>query len=304
MRTARAQSRGALAALSGVVLLSVLVTGSGRSRAQQERGEPQKRAEPHPKTETASKRLEDLRHAAENYRITLDSEPPRTLVLKPDPVLRWSNPLRRTDDGAVFIWVSEGRPEVVASFYRHRREEVLQEDHEFQSLATTPLRAARDGSDVWFPPGGGVSLTPIPDAPPPAATPAERLRQMRALAREFKAFFNLPKEQSELRLLSQPIYRYETHRADVADGALFAFVQTTDPEVLLLIEARPHAAGLAWHYGIARMSMVNLRAEHKERTVWTADWDDQAEAPNKPYATLPGPRRNVVDDPGESTGSR
>ena len=39
----------------------------------------------------------------------------------------------------------------------------------------------------------------------------------------------------ELRLLPQPIFRYESD----ADGALFAFVQATDPEAVMTIDVRP-----------------------------------------------------------------
>ena len=51
-----------------------------------------------------------------------------------------------------------------------------------------------------------------------------------------------------LRLLTQPIYKYET--AD-SGGALFAFVEGTDPEVFLMIEARTVDAGSVWHYALA-----------------------------------------------------
>jgi hypothetical protein len=110
---------------------------------------------------------------------------------------------------------------------------------------------------------------------------------MRALAREFKATFNNPPDLSEIRLLTQPIYRFETEgkRADVLDGALFAYVHTTDPEVLLTIEARPSVEGgpVAWHYSLARMSMVNLRVHHKEREVWSAQWATNLKDPSEPY---------------------
>ena len=38
--------------------------------------------------------------------------------------------------------------------------------------------------------------------------------------------------------LSQPLYRYGGDDSGVLDGGLFVFVQGTDPEVFLLIEAR------------------------------------------------------------------
>jgi hypothetical protein len=240
------------------------------------------------RAEGAAGRLDQYKLEAGRYRIVVGERTARALALVPEPVLHWTNPLRKTDDGAVFLGVADGRPEAVASLYRYRAEGAVAEDHEFQSLATAPLTATRDGRTVWNPGTAGVTFAPIPDAPAPAATAAERLRQMRALAREFKAGFNGPRNKSDLRLLTQPLYRYEPNRPEVTDGALFAFVQTTDPEVLLLIEARRPAAGgpTAWHYAFARMSMVFLRGEHRGNTVWTADWDDRVEDPDKPYVTI------------------
>jgi len=233
--------------------------------------------------------LEELRRAAARYRIATDTDPLKNLVLATEPVLHWTNPLRSTAAGASFVWVADGRPEVIASLYRYTLEGKTAEDHEFQSLATTGLKATRDGLAVWTPRTAGVSLAPIPGAPKPAATPAERLRQMRALAHEFHAFFDAPEDRSELRLLPRPLYRYETNRPDLPDGALFAFVLTTDPEVLLVIEARPAGGASVWHYGFARMSMVNLRAKHKDRSVWSVDWVNNLQDPGQPYVTLRGP---------------
>ncbi len=83
----------------------------------------------------------------------------------------------------------------------------------------------------------------VSGAAAPATTPAERLRQMRDLAREFHIVMETESGRSDLRLLTQPVYRYEAK----TDGALFAFVLTTDPEAWLLIEERERRgnAGLA-----------------------------------------------------------
>jgi hypothetical protein len=64
--------------------------------------------------------LEELKHAAASYRVVADDKVPKTMLLVTEPVLHWSNPLRQTLDGAVFIWAADGRPEVVASLYRYK----------------------------------------------------------------------------------------------------------------------------------------------------------------------------------------
>lgn len=232
---------------------------------------------------------------AEAYRIALDAEPPRDLTLRAEPILKWNNPVRRTEDGAVLLWTDRGRPGAVASFYQYKSEGEVREAHEFASFATEPLTARVDeGQPVWAP-RIGLIPTPIPDAPRPAGGAAERSRQARSLAREFRAYYDNPPDQSEVRPLPQPLYHFDADaaRPEVLDGSLFAFVHTTDPEVLLLIEARATAGGglPAWHYAIARMTMVNVVVRHKDREVWRAPWDDNTANVSKPYITLSGPRQ-------------
>ncbi len=68
----------------------------------------------------------------------------RPLTLKPEPILKWSNPVRGSIYGDVFIWTENGRPEAVASIYKwysphtHRA-------NEFHSLALDKLIGERDG---------------------------------------------------------------------------------------------------------------------------------------------------------------
>jgi hypothetical protein len=230
--------------------------------------------------------LEAMKRSAASYRIAPDNERPKDLVLAEEPILRWTNPVRDTFAGACFVWLVDGRPQAVASIYRYGVDGRVEEEHEFQSLATTGLTATREGKTVWAPRTAGIELAPIPGAPRPAATSAERLRQLRSLAREFHAYFDSPEDRSELRLLPKPLYRYHTGRPDQSDGALFAFVLTTDPEVLLVIESRPARGAATWHYGFARMSMVNLRGAHKDRSVWKAEWAYELRNPSRPYFSV------------------
>jgi hypothetical protein len=83
---------------------------------------------------------------------------------------------------------------------------------------------------------------------------------MKALAREFAA--SMKDEQGEsyqLRLLTQPLVRYEPEGKQVLDGALFSFSLGTDPEVILLLEARAVKEGFQWHYACARFHYIDCR---------------------------------------------
>ena len=123
----------------------------------------------------------------------------------------------------------------------------------------------------WKPRAAGIELTPIEGAPRPAGSAAQRLVQMRALARDFSASTRDAEDRRwELRLLSQPLYRYESTDPDVPDGALFAFVTSagTDPEGSSSSRSdrlRWRDAGLAT--ALARFTDLELSVQYKGKEV-------------------------------------
>jgi hypothetical protein len=143
----------------------------------------------------------------------------------------------------------------------------------------------RSEAPVWEPREAGVEFKPLTDAGEPGADPVRRLAQMRSIARQFTAKIGR-ETPHELRLLTQPLHRYGDASTDVVDGALFAFVQGTDPELILLIEARRKGDKLVWEYAAARMTMVNLELRRQGAVVWTIEWWDQVADPTKPYITF------------------
>ena len=103
----------------------------------------------------------------------------------------------------------------------------------------------------------------------PSETARARLRQMRESARSFKVeFTNRKGEKEQLRLLTQPSYRYKSTDPTVLDGALFVFAQGSNPETVLLIEARQTNNGYRWQFAFARQTGHELNAFYKDRRVW------------------------------------
>jgi hypothetical protein len=184
-----------------------------------------------------------------------------------EPVLRFTNPVGGSRDGAMFLWLGEGDRPAVASQILWMPQQVWVE--EFSSLSTGPLIAkSPDGRD-WRPPTGGVSFTALTDAPKPAETAERRLRQMRELAESFSAeHFYKTRTWNKLRLLTKPFARYGKSGLDVQDGALFCFAHGTDPEVLLLLESRPGKDGPKWHYAFAPMTTFAVNSSRKGTVVW------------------------------------
>ena len=211
---------------------------------------------------------------AASYAIFRDAARTQRLELKREPIYRWSNPIRSGgQEGDVFLWTYRGRPEVIASIFSHPREDKTERRlcHELQSLSEAVLVVERDSPNRWEPKAPGIELKPVPGAPTPAGTPAQRATQGRALAREFSGrSLSEAGEGWELRLLPKSLYRYEG--PDVLEGAIYAFVSTagTDPEILLLLEARKTPEGSRWLYAPARFSDMNLWLKHKDQEVWSA----------------------------------
>ncbi len=220
----------------------------------------------------------------------------RPLKLQPEPVLKWSNPVIGTIYGDVFVWTDQGRPEAVASIYKFYSP-LTHRANEFHSLALGKVTADRDGTTVWMPSRPGLELKPIPGAIAPAESAPLRLRQMRALAAEFTGRqTNREGVDRDMRLLAQPIYRYENTKGELIDGGLFVFVLGTDPEVFLLIEARRKPGSAPeWRFGAVRMNSINLRLNHRGREVWSAQeipwsqvWDGREPYTVFRYELAPG----------------
>jgi len=143
---------------------------------------------------------------------------------------------------------------------------------EFVSLSTGPVEAVDDRLR-WTPRKAGVVFRDVPDAPVPATGEAERLRQMKDLLKRFSAdeFWNVTAQAYTLRLLSHPIDRYADPASGLVDGAIFIYANGTNPEVLLLIEARRGAGGAtSWSYAAAPLTTAapTLRLDRKD--VWTS----------------------------------
>lgn len=198
--------------------------------------------------------------AADGYQLFMGRD--RTPLTK-EPVLRWLNATRATPEGATFVWTHEGRPEAIGCVWDRG---VL--SMAFQSLSSTSLAAEYNGRTIWRPEKSNVEFSTFSQAPPVAETAVKRLSQMKELAARFTCRVADDRGGEELRLLPRPLYRYSTQRADLLDGALFAFVQGTDPEVILVLEAVVRDGASAWQFALTRRSILPLAAELDGHLIW------------------------------------
>jgi hypothetical protein len=247
-----------------------------------------------------------LAAAAEyEFRVGKDkNEPPLELVR--ESRLKWSNPSASDIQGNVFVWTRDGRPLVVGCFMKwFSPRSVIQ--HEFHSLAEEHLSAKFHGNPVWATDEAGLKFADIPGAAAPAIGETQRVLQLKKLAKEFSAtakYRNAP-DDTELRLLPQPIHSYTAPKQGVLSGGLFAFVRGTDPELWMLVEARGKDAATArWQFAAARMTnMAELRLRHHDKQVWETGllpWKEVSGSHEGPYTAyefkeLPGFLKEAID---------
>ncbi len=263
--------------------------GAGNPAAKTDAGRAGEKAE---LERQRAQRLEAIERAAAKYEIYLGPNHDTKLTLLDEPLLRWNNPIRYSLDGATFLWTAEGRPQVAACLYSSvNRDDFVTLDHEFQSLAVGPVSARRGGRPVWYPTEPGIGMKLLPEAGTPAKMATMRLVQMRRLAGQFTAIgYNMEKtDHWRLRLMPRPLYRYGGEDDELTDGALFVFAHGTDPDVIVLLEARGDRGEPQWYYGLARMCGLPVEVRHRDRLIWDvplrgAPW--QPADPTETYITL------------------
>jgi hypothetical protein len=198
-----------------------------------------------------------------------DGEPVKA-SLHADPLLRWSNPTAGSVHGEVFLWHVDGRPVAAASIFRWYHP-FKAATVEIVSLSPSPV-SAREGNEVlWDSRSPGVTFEAFAGLAAPPAARGVRLTQMRALARRFETKLNDERGgepvERQLRLLNQPIHRYEAPKQGVIDGALFAFAEVTDPEVIVIVEAVKEGEATKWRYALARMNNHELEVRLDSKVV-------------------------------------
>jgi hypothetical protein len=229
-----------------------------------------------------------LQRSAAQHTLYPADDPKRPFQFHAEPVMRWSNPLGGAKDGAVYVWSDGHRPQAIFKIFSHDGDLFY---HEWQSLAEGAIVAQRGGKEMWTPAEPGIAFRELPDAPAPAETAVARLRQMKSLAGKFTVTSTrLAKDAkpTELRLLVQPLYRFETgNNPPRSDGALFGFSEGTDPMALLLLEVRQTKEGERWHYAVVRMTTFAVVVSHGGKEVYSAGKYDFRRNPKEAFLQLP-----------------
>jgi hypothetical protein len=223
-----------------------------------------------------------------------------------EPLYHWTVQISGRNDGALFLWVNNGRPEIVGCVVTRPAKQIYY--HEFHSLSQEPIKATLKGSIVWRPAEAGLQMQRVPDAPLPSSTATRRRAEMRSLARSFGASVVHQKDGTrwEARLLARPVHEYSGNGGDLLDGGLFLFVREGDPQLLLVLEACHAQSADQWQYGLARLSSNEISVEYERQTIRSiAKWPwrfqpTEVRPRDEPYAQfMMGTYSSPVEDGGQ-----
>jgi hypothetical protein len=269
---------------------AVLLVAFGASRqrlsAQDATGPIKKttKAQPTAKDDESAIRLEEMTQIAHAFKfVTVDGATRTPAVLVSDPLHRWTDPTRPFSGGALWVWKSGGRPVAVMGIELYAAWSL-----EFVSLSTG-LVEAQDGQFHWRPQKAGLEFKEIPGAPAPADDQPKRLRQIRDVLKRMSASEFYDGRHYALRLLSHPIDRYADPASGVVDGAIFIYANGTNPEALLLIEARRKGTGSpAWSYAAAPLTRAQPTLKLDGKEFWMSPTKTQTDPEQTYYDVLKG----------------
>ena len=220
-------------------------------------------------------RLKAMQQIAGRFKVqTGEGDKVQVVPLMEAPVLRFNDPAREFHDATLWGWGEKGRPLCLLAIEQYGDRTWF----EFISLAESPFTAEAEALR-WAPKANGVELSPFPGASPAADKAPRRLVQMKELLEQLRAYeVGRTGSKYELRLMPKPLIRYDDNKAELVDGAIFAFSYVTNPELLGILEARGAATSAQWQIGFARCGTAEPHVLLGDQEIFTL-----------PYAKATGP---------------
>jgi hypothetical protein len=239
--------------------------------------------------------LEQMRSLAEKTAVEYVSGTSQLKLVK-EPVFRYDDQPRRFIDATMWIWTDGGRPvacqKVEAKLEFNTGEPLW--GYCFTSLSADKLKVAWPGR-TYQSTEPGIAWQSFTDGFPPAAGNTQRKRQLRELARGFTGrILQNPRtgDSSEMRLFTTPIFEYSDPDSKQLVGAVFGFeTNGTNPDVLVLIEARGAAEKPQWQFAPARMTNGGISLNYRDRKVWEAPFVEPGDGPFSNWLFFQTPRK-------------
>jgi len=219
-------------------------------------------------------RLKAMHAIAERFKVQVtEGDQQRAVSLMADPLLRFNDPAREFHDATLWGWGEKGRPLCLLTIEQYG------ERSWFECISLANLTSDTSGpqrftaeAEVlrWAPKAGGIEMKPLAGAPPVADKAPRRMSQMKELLGQLRAYeVGRTGSKYELRLMPRAFYRYDDEKAELVDGAIFAFAYGTNPELLAIIEARSPANSAQWQIGFARCGTAEPHVLLADKEIFT-----------------------------------
>jgi hypothetical protein len=257
-------------AMARLAWTGLIILAAPPARAQDGKSVDKKPVPGAEQAKESTERLANMRRRAEGTRVVAITGDRRDEIpMRSEPVFRYADQPRGIVDATLWVWGEPGRP-VVLQKVEYFPPTPTNWTYCLASLSSGLVGAEWRGGRQWTATKPGIALHPLDEAPGPSTTKVGRLRQMKEIARRFAVRASEGTHRDEqLRLMPQPVHRYEDTEHGLADGAIFGFGSGTNPNCLLLIELRTDSASApSWQYGFVGMSAESLRAKLDDRETW------------------------------------
>lgn len=215
-------------------------------------------------------RMREIARSISLYELAGERQVPAQLV--DEPVLRYADSTRDQYDSTIWVWGAARRPTAIMAIeYYPQRPKGPQWLFEIASLSAGRIAAERGKELHWTAREPGLQLQPLADVRAPAEGKVARLAQMKQLQRRFAAYERATiGGRIELRPIARPLHRYHDDAAGVIDGAVFAFANGTNPEVLWIIEASSQEnSGSNWQVGLVQLTGEEVFVERDGKQIWS-----------------------------------
>jgi hypothetical protein len=214
-----------------------------------------------------------------------------------NPVFRYDDQPRRFIDATIWAWTHEGRPvafQKIEALDPGPATAIPTWQYCFASMSTDRLAVEWTPNRRFRSTEPGIVFRPLADSPPVVEGNTQRKRQAREIMRKFSAsIFIDPKDVSDqqMRFLTTPLFEYADPQTKVFRGAVFGFsTNGTNPDLLVLLEARGDKARSIWHAGPARMTSGAVTLRYQESEIWKVDHVDPSQAPFPTWTFFTTPR--------------
>lgn len=244
-------------------LVAALFVALGLTIAARSDDDVPKKAEPSPA-------LKEAREHMSEFTVQGSAKGRDGLIeMLPNPLLTYGDAARNNEAGTLWAWGKSGRPVAFLELYRN----IGNDQPWVHALTLTSpelIQLTGQNNPRWTPKKSHFVLKDVPDSPEVGNHPAVRLRQMKDISRRFEShqFWDPNNSRFEMRLLVQPVLRYQDEPAKLIDGAVFVLAHGTNPEVLVQIEA--HAGEPPrWRYSLVRLGSAEMHVSLDGKEVWT-----------------------------------